>query len=294
MDILNLMKTFIAIAEDESFVIAANKLDISSSVASRQIATLEKHLGARLFHRSTRAVSLTSAGQDYLERVQTIISDIQDAENMVGQNAQSPNGKLRISAPLSFGIAKMGPLMAKFIEKYPNIEPTIELEDKVIDLASDRIDIAIRIASSLNESLIVRKICKIKLKICASKEYLSNSGFPQTPYDLTSHKILSYSYLTQSENWFFKKDNQELNINIKPIVKSNNGDILAQMAVNNAGIVIQPDFIVEKHLENGSLQEILSDWEFREFYLYAVFLSKKFMPSKIRAFIDFLASELVD
>lgn len=292
MDLLKSIEIFIEVAENESFIEGANKLDLSAAVVSRQIAALEKHLGTRLFHRTTRKISLTTAGAEYLNRVKQIFSDLKEAEAILNEQSQSPSGTLRISAPLSFGISKMGTLMAKFIKLYPNIKPQIDLNDKTIDLTNDGIDVALRVGSKLDDNLIARKICQINMAICASPEYLEQYGSPEDLKDLENHKILSYSYLSQNNDWELIKGDNLTIVNTRPIVVSNNGDILRDMAINGAGIILQPLFIVEKALKNKELIELFPDWQLKDFSLYAVFLSRKFMPSKIRVFIDFMVQEL--
>lgn len=290
IDMMKAMQAFVAVVDKGNFVSAAEMLDTSTAAISRQISGLESHLGARLLHRTTRRLSLTEAGQEFYSRSQSILSDISEAESVVGQQVLQPKGMLRISAPLSYGMHTLAHLLTGFRRRYPDLQLDIDLSDRVVDLANEGIDVALRISRSLTSQLIARKIHEIPMVVCATPQYLKQNGHPQTPEELANHSILNYSYLSTGENWSFTNtQGEEAHIRVHPTVQATNGDVLKQLALDDGGIIIQPDFIVEKEIASGALVPLLEDWSMGTFYLYAVYLSRKHLSAKVRAFIDYMA-----
>lgn len=292
IDVLKAMQAFVAVVESGNFVSAAEQLDTSTAAISRQVSGLETHLGARLLNRTTRRLSLTDAGQEYFSRAQSILSDLEEAEGVVGQEVVQPRGQLRISAPLSYGIQELAHILPEFQKKYPDLRLDIDLSDRLVDLANDGIDIALRISRELTGQVVARKIKEVPMIICASPDYLKRRGQPQSPEDIALHDTLSYSYLSTGDNWLLTCDStgKETSVRIHPHVHATNGDFLMTLALSGQGIVIQPEFIVRKALADGTLVRLLPDWHLGTFHLYAVYLSRKYLPAKVRAFIDFLVA----
>nr|WP_321239265.1 LysR family transcriptional regulator [uncultured Tolumonas sp.] len=290
IDVMKAMQAFVAVVDSGSFVSAAEMLDTSTAAISRQVSGLESHLGARLLNRTTRRISLTESGHEYYSRAQSILSDLAEAEAIVGQQAIQPKGLLRISAPLSYGIHELARLLPDFMRRYPDLKLDIDLSDRVVDLANDGIDVAIRISQSLTSQVVARKIMPIEMILCASPDYLARKGTPKTPEEIAEHETLSYSYLSTGDNWHFVDKNQtEVTVRIQSTVHASNGDLLTALGLSGNGIIIQPTFIVAKHIAEGKLVPLLPDWHMGEFYLYAVYLSRKHLSAKIRAFINYLA-----
>lgn len=290
IDVMKAMQAFVAVVDSGSFVSAAEMLDTSTAAISRQVSGLESRLGARLLNRTTRRISLTESGHEYYSRAQSILSDLAEAEAIVGQQAIQPKGSLRISAPLSYGIHELARLLPDFMRRYPDLKLDIDLSDRVVDLANDGIDVAIRISQSLTSQVVARKIMPIEMILCASPDYLARKGTPKTPEEIAEHETLSYSYLSTGDNWHFVDKNQtEVTVRIQSTVHATNGDLLTALGLSGNGIIIQPTFIVAKHIAEGNLVPLLPDWHMGEFYLYAVYLSRKHLSAKIRAFIDYLA-----
>lgn len=289
IDMMKAMQAFVAVVDKGNFVSAAEMLDTSTAAISRQISGLESHLGARLLHRTTRRLSLTDAGQEFYSRSQAILNDVAEAEAVVGEQVLQPKGILRISAPLSYGIHRLGPLLSGFRKRYPELQLDIDLSDRVVDLANEGIDVALRISRTLTSQLIARKLHDIPMIVCASPAYLKQHSTPKTPEDLSDHEILNYSYLATGDNWSFThKNGDEMTIRVHPQVHATNGDILKLLALTNGGVICQPNFILEKELENGSLIHLLKDWSMDPFSLYALYLSRKHLSAKVRAFIDYM------
>ncbi|QEL22059.1 LysR family transcriptional regulator [Bosea sp. F3-2] len=293
MDLIYAMRTFVAVIDGGSFTAAAERLDTSGAAVSRQVAALEDHLGARLLHRTTRRLSVSEPGQVLYERALQILGDVADTEAMVGQHSAMPSGVLRISAPLSFGIGELAGVLPGFRERYPNLRLDIDLTDRIVDLAHEGMDVALRIVRPLNQSLIARRIAAIEMMVCAAPSYLERRGMPQAPADLEHHEVLSYSYLSCGDNWTFRDaGGAEVTVRVRPWVHATNGDLLRELAIAGCGIIIQPDFIVARDIAAGRLTPLLQGWRMDDFHLYAVYLSRKFLSPKVRLFIDYLAETI--
>jgi DNA-binding transcriptional LysR family regulator len=294
MDVLKAMRVYVAVVETGSFVAAADQLDTSNAAISRHVTALEGHLGARLLNRTTRRLSMTDVGQEFFSRAQAIFADVSEAEAIAGANATKPSGQLRISAPLSFGISKLSQWLPGFVTRYPNLKLDIDLSDRLVDLATDGIDLAIRIGRHpASTNMISRRLGMVPLEICASPDYLKRRGTPLSPHELTDHQTTSFSYLSTGDSWTLtNRQGRTETIRIKPGIHANNGDILRELAVHGHGIIMQPSFIVEKEIAAGRLVRILEDWSLNGLNLYAIYLSKKFLSAKVRVFIDYLSEEL--
>jgi DNA-binding transcriptional LysR family regulator len=290
MDVLNAIRVYVAVVENGSLVGASETLGTSAAAISRHIAALEDHLGARLLNRTTRRLSMTVVGEDFLARARTILADVSEAEAMAGQSAARPNGLLRVSAPLSFGIARLSQLLPGFLAQYPDLRLNVDLTDRVVDLANEGIDVAVRIARQpALTNVIARKIGSIRTIICAAPDYLARRGVPATPEDLAAHDTLSFTYLSTGDEWSLRDAwGHETIVRVRPQIHASNGDILTEMAVQGCGVINQPDFIVERHIATGRLVPILQDWSTEGFNLYVLYLSRKFLSAKVRVFIDYL------
>jgi DNA-binding transcriptional LysR family regulator len=292
VDLLKAMEVFVAVVENGSLVGASLKLDTSNAAVSRQLAALEDHLGVRLLNRTTRRVSITDAGMDFLNRAQQILTDVAEAEGKAGESTLDPKGLLRISAPLSFGISRLGKWLPGFVRRYPDLRLDLDLTDQVVDLATDGIDVAVRIARQpASTNVVMRKIAPIRMLICAAPSYLARNGYPSTPDDLVDHDTLTFSYLSSGDTWEFTgPQGRQAFVRIRPHVHATNGDILRELALAGLGIVVEPAFIVEQQLREGSLIPLLEDWRIAGYHLYALYLTRKFLPAKVRVFIDYLTA----
>jgi DNA-binding transcriptional LysR family regulator len=290
MDVLNAIRVYVVVVENGSLVGASETLGTSAAAISRQIAALKDHLGARLLNRTTRRLSMTAVGEDFLARARTILADVSEAEAMAGQSAARPNGLLRVSAPLSFGITRLSQWLPGFLARYPDLRLNVDLTDRVVDLANEGIDVAVRIARQpALTNVIARKIGSIRTIICAAPDYLARRGVPATPEDLAAHDTLSFTYLSTGDEWSLRDaGGRETVVRVRPQIHASNGDILTEMAVQGCGVINQPDFIVERHIATGRPVPILQDWSTEGFNLYLLYLSRKFLSAKVRVFIDYL------
>lgn len=286
------MRTYVAVVEAGSLVAAAERLDTSTTAVSRHVAFLEEHLGARLLNRTTRRISMTDVGEAFFGRTQNILSDIADAESIAGEGSTSLSGLLRISAPLSFGISKLSHWLPSFLDKYPDLKLDVDLNDRVIDLAAEGMDVAVRIGRQpASPNLITRRLAPVRMRICAAPQHLERHGKPLHPSELTDHATLSYSYLSSGDHWVLTEtEGHQVTARIRPRVQATNGEILRDMALAGTGIIMQPSFIVDVDIAAGRLDRILEGWSMDGFSLYAVYLSRQYLPAKVRAFIDHLSA----
>jgi DNA-binding transcriptional LysR family regulator len=292
MDLVRAMQAYVRVVEAGSFVRAADQLDTSNAAVTRQVAALERHLGTRLLNRTTRRLSLTETGHSFLERARQILADIADAEAQAGSQALAPTGVLRISAPLSFGVVHLSRRLPAFRQRYPQLRLDIDLTDRVVDLANEGIDVAVRIASDPGSALIARRVAPVRMVLCASPMYLNEHGTPAHPSELAAHQTLSYSYLASGDDWPFTRSGATVKAKIHPAVRATNGEILRELALAGGGIVLQPSFLVGAELMRGTLVPLLQDWTAPELSLYAVYLSRRQLSAKVRVFIDYLVESI--
>ncbi len=295
MDVLAATRVFVQTVDAGSFARAARALNLSAAVATRQIAALEAHLGARLLNRTTRRMSLTDAGEEFYERARVILEQVAEAEAAAARETQRPVGLLRVSAPLSYGISHLAPVLARFRQRHPQLQLDIDLSDRMVDLAHDGVDVALRIATRLAPGIVARRIAPLDVVVCSAPAYLRRRGLPREPAELAEHETLSFSYLWAGDEWpFTAPDGRRETVRVHPAVHSSNGDLLRELAIAGGGVILQPRFIVEQALRAGTLVPILESYASFNLHLYAVYLSRKYLPSKVRVFIDFLLEDLAN
>lgn len=291
---LNAITVFVRVAETRSFTLAARRVGISPSAASKSVSRLESELGVRLVNRTTRTVSLTDDGASFFARCHQILADIEEAQNVLTRAHTVPRGKLRVQIPVGFGRRVIVPALADFIVRYPEMVVDIELSDRAIDLAEEGIDAVVRIGKLPDSSLIARKLCETYFVTCAAPEYLRRYGEPKTPDDLDKHRCLKYvsSQSGHVTNWRFMHDGKEILKAINGILNMNSAESILDVALAGAGIVTLSNFVVAEAIEAGKLKLILRDYIARESIISIVYLPSRHLSPRIRAFVDFL-SELV-
>lgn len=294
MNRLEAMSLFARVAELGSFTAAASQLGVARSVVTRQIAALEEHLGAKLMVRSTRRLSLTSAGSAYLEKCRTILALVEEAEAGVMEERLTPSGQLRISLPLSFGLRRLAPLLLEFTRSYPAIRLAMDFSDRQLNLIEEGIDLSIRITGQLAPGEIVRRLGSSRLLTVAAPQYLAEHGRPQHPGELAGHACLGYSPQANNRPWTFQVEGRPESFYLPFRLQANNGDALAAAAVEGLGISMQPDFIVAEPLAAGKLVTLLDDYAPPPLGIYAVLPSNRYLPHRVRVLIDFLSSRLAD
>lgn len=295
MDRLHAMTVFAKVVEQGSFARAAERLSISSSACSRQVAELEAHLETRLLNRTTRRLSLTEGGQGFYERCVQLLADLDEAEQAAAQNAARPRGTLRVTTSINFGVRHVSPAIGAFLAKYPDVRFNVSLSDRIVDLVEEGYDLAIRIGSAGGETLVARKLGEARMVACASPAYLKAHGAPKTPEDLARHSCLTYEYMPLRNVWTFRgKDGREHAVRVSGPLHSNNGDLLAAAAVAGVGIAYEPEFILGPDLKAGRLVPILGSYTSPLGPIYAVYPSRRYLSAKVRAFVDFLAERFAN
>lgn len=287
------LQTFVAVVELGTLSRAAERLETTAGAVSRRIAALEERLGLRLLNRTTRRLSLTESGERYYEDVVAILKALEEAEDRVTHLSDAPRGNLRVAAPLSFGVRALAPLLPGFVALYPNLRVSIDLDDRLVDILGSGADLALRIGPLEDSTLVARRICDYRRVVCAAPSYLERRGEPATPQDLMGHDCLHYSNIALKEEWSFGVGQGVVQtVEVKGPLCANNGDLLCQVAVAGMGICALPEFIAAEDLASGRLRAILTGFEAPTLTLWALWPSRRFVPAKVRVFVDYLASRL--
>ena len=285
------MQLFVRVAELGSFADAAQQLNVDRSVVTRQIAALETHLGAKLMARSTRRLTLTSAGSAYLEKCRVILHLVDAAEAGVAEERQALRGPIRLSLPLSYGLKKLAPWLLGFARRHPEVALDMDYSDRRINLIEEGVDIAIRITHRLAGQDVVRRIGSERMRVVAAPEYLARHGRPQKPEDLPQHQCLGYTSGGMLLPWQFGEAvGKARALTLPATLSASNGDVLAEAAAQGLGITCQPDFIIADLLAAGRLEEILADHPVPLLGIYAVFPGNRQVPHRVRVLVDELAA----
>ncbi|CAE6870604.1 HTH-type transcriptional regulator DmlR [Paraburkholderia aspalathi] len=295
MDRLTEIELFVRAAELGSLSKAAEKLDMSLSAASRHLISLEARLGARLIERSTRRVYLTEIGQEHFERCKHILADIQESESLVGAVASNPSGVLRVSSTVSFCMNHIGPLLPRYVERYPGVRVDVEASNRYYTLLGDDIDLAVRTREYEPDSNItIRRLAETRRVLAASPEYLSSHGTPRSPEDLLEHRLLLYSYANRPDELRLSRNGNTTVLPVSAAMKSNEGQVIRAAALRGHGILVQPKYVIYDDLVSGRLIPVLDDWDLPRLVINLAYPFRKFVPAKVRTFIDFLVEEFRD
>jgi DNA-binding transcriptional LysR family regulator len=290
VDRFNALATFAKVVELGSFARAAERLSVSTSAVSRQVAELEAHLDARLLNRTTRRLSLTEAGQAFYERCVQLLADLEETEASVRSAAAVPKGTLRITCGVTFGVRYLAPAIAEFAARHPQVIFDVDLSDRAVDLVEEGFDLAVRIGAIGHQALVSRRIGTTQLVCCASPEYLQRRDAPVTPDDLARHDCLAYLHAATTSTWSFEApDGRRSSPQIAFRHRTNNGRMLVALAVAGMGIVLEPDFILAPEVRSGRLVPLLPGYAPPSSSIAAVYPSRRHLSAKVRSFVDFLA-----
>ena len=291
MDRWSAMQSFVRVVESGSFVAAAERLGTSTSSLSRQIADLEQHLGARLLNRTTRRLSLTESGQAFYERSVALLSDLAEAEALVGQSAVSPRGTLRLTCSYNMAEKRVAPAIAAFVEHYPDVKFDVVVSDRMIDLIDEGFDLAIRVGQVGSDRLVARRLGSMQLIACASADYLKRRGSPAAPADLVRHNVLTYAYASAPRSWrFIDSTGQPHDVRVSGSLHANSGDALVVAAIAGLGIVCEPDFLVGDAIGQARLVRLLPGFDAPRGEIWAVYPSHRHLSLKVRLFVDHVKS----
>ena len=292
---LSAMAVFAAIAEAGSLTVAAERLSLSKSAVSKQLSRLEERLGARLVNRNTRQVSLTEVGTVYFGFCARILEEAEAAEAAVANLQGAPRGRLRVNAPMSFGTMHLAEALTGFAGRYPEITVDLELTDAFVDLVDSGIDVAVRITSMQDSTLIARQLAPSRGMVVASPDYLARHGVPAHPRDLRNHNCMIYTLAPNPGTWNFRTaDGGARPIQVQGSMRSNNGEVLREAAIAGQGIVMNPTFITYRAIRDGRLVPLLCDFDLPQSGIHAVYPNRRHLSPKVRAFIDFLGDHFGD
>lgn len=291
MDRLDSMRLFMRVAELGSFSAVAQQMNVARSVVTRQVAGLEAHLGTKLLARSTRRLSLTSAGATYLEKCRDILSLVEAAEAGLTEEGQAPRGHIRITLPFSFGIRQLMPMFGDFMNANPEISIELEFSDRRTNLIEGGFDLAIRIADRLDPGDVARKIGSSQGVVAAAPEYLKQHGRPKHPKDLIKHECFGYLLAARS-SWAFIIDGETQWFPISGKLEANSGDALLAAAIRGLGITNAPTFIAEEAVRERKLEILLRKFPTPELGIYAVFPSNRYVPHRVRTLVEYLAQRI--
>jgi DNA-binding transcriptional LysR family regulator len=291
---LEALAIFAKVVELRSFAAAAADLSLSKATVSKAVGRLEERLGARLFNRTSRRLTLTDVGRHLAERAARILAEGEAAEGEAQAQAAAPRGLVRLAAPMSFGLIRVAPILPEFLARYPDIMVDLQLSDATVDLIGEGFDVALRIAVLPDSSLVGRRLCEVRRHIVAAPSYFERYGRPSHPVQLGEHRCLAYSNLPTPHLWHFANaKGEQAAVRLAGPLRANNGDALMHALLAGLGVAVLPDFIVGAALAEGKLESVLPEWTFPVGGLHLLTPPGGPRPARVEALISFLAQTLV-
>ena len=283
---------FVNVVKAGSFTAAAEQLNTSKSVISKNLSRLEQRLGAKLLTRTTRRLSLTEAGKVFFEGAQQGLDAITRAEESVFYLQQNPRGTIRINCPQSFGTLHVAPTIAAFIARFPEVGIDLRFDDRKIDMVEEAFDLSIRITRELSGNVVARRLAPCHHAIVASPGYLANNATPQHPRDLSEHPIIGYQYQHAATEWLFVTgQNNEVSVSLHNTIQMNSSLAIREAILANAGIARMPTFVVGEDIKKGRLVQLLPNYRSPELSIFVLYPQRQHLAPKVRAFIDFLVEK---
>ena len=289
MDRLTGLEVFVAAVDEGSLAGAARRRGMTPAMAGKHLAAIEASLGTRLLHRTTRRLRLTSAGEDYCQRSRSILEALDEADRAAREQQDEPRGVLRITAPTSFGALHLGSPVAEFLRRYPGVTLEMSLEDRFSDLVAGGYDLAIRIGTLSDSSLIARRFALSRMIACATPALLDAHGRPDTPAALRRLGRLAFSRATSAGDWSFTDPGGGTHKLDGPVrLLADNMEMLLGAALAGAGVVYGPAFVLEPHVASGALEQVLPNHATESIGIHAVYPSARLVGAKLRRFVDLL------
>ncbi len=286
-----MLELFVAVAEARSFAGGARATGLSPPSVTRGVNELEERLGARLFTRTTRVVRLTDVGRSYLEEISSILADLQAADDLASGTAARPTGLLRITAPVEFGRIHLAPVLADFLDTYPDVSAELLTVDRVVNLAEEGVDIALRIGDLPSSGLIAVRVGHVRRVVCASAGYLQSHGIPESPQDLANHKIVSIADVSPTTEWRFGKHYDQV-VRLKPRLWVSSVGAGLALARGDRGLTRVMSYQISPDLQTGALQTVLDSFEPDPLPIHLVHTAGRRVSAKLRVFLDFARDRL--
>lgn len=289
----NELEFFVTLNREGSLAATARALNITPPAVTMRLAAMETRLGVRLVNRTTRRLSLTTEGELYLLHASRILQDLRDMENLLTNGSQSPRGPIRLNATLGFGRTVIAPLVSRFCKIYPDVQVSLEVTDRPVDLIENSFDLAIRFGELPDSRLNARRIMSNRRFLCASPLYLQQHGTPHTLKDLQQHRCIVHRQNNEAHgSWRFSKGKKTELIKVDAALASNDGDIVMEWALDGLGILIRSEWDLNRYLESGRLTRILTDYTLPSADLFVYYPGQQHLPARVRKLIDFLADLL--
>jgi DNA-binding transcriptional LysR family regulator len=295
MDRLDCDRMFVAVMETGSFAAAAKRLGTSSGQASKLVSRLEAELGVRLINRTTRAISPTEVGQAYFGRIRSLLDELDAVDASVKSESGSPSGRLRITAPMTFGITQLAPVLHDFARQYPKIELDVSFSDRVVSLVDEGFDMAVRIGRPVDSGLVARKLCDVHAIAVAAETYLSAQGSPKRPEDLAKHSCIIDTNFREPFVWRFRDAaGKALAINVGGRLRFSNAEACLGASEAGLGIAYVPNFVAGASLAAGRVRPLLRDFAEEPFGIYVLYPPGRQLATKVRVLAEFLAARYRD
>ncbi|WP_144141281.1 LysR family transcriptional regulator [Paraburkholderia sp. BCC1884] len=295
MDRFASIAVFVAAVEEGSLAAAGRRFDLSASMAGKYLSQLEAELNVRLLQRSTRSLSLTDAGRAYYVRCKHILEEFDDANREASDAQRLARGTLRVAAPVTFGELHLGDVVTRYLADHPHVDIDISLDDRYVDLQSDAIDVAIRIGRLPDSQLVARRLAPCRMVLCASADFLAREGTPTSPDDLQNTPRLAFSEAVTAGAWSLLDEDGRQHVIEGPLrLRANNMQMLSVAALAGMGVAYGPTFVFGEDIKAGRLVALLPRFKAPELAIHAVFSSARYVPSKVRHFIDYLAAAFGD
>lgn len=291
-EIFSAIPVFVAVVESGSFSMASERLGMTKSAVSKRISSLEDNLGSRLFHRTTRKLTLTESGEQFSDYAQNSVYIAKQGIAAVTLNQGNPRGTLKINAPMTFSRLHLAPHLKEFLDLYPDIKVILSMDDKVVDMVEGAYDVGIRVGELKSSSLIARKLARCNSVLCAAPDYIKRVGVPNTPHDLKNHNCIYYSLFQAGVEWTFLKADKKFKVEPNGNFIVNNSDVICEMLLQGLGICLMPTFIVQKYLNTGQLVQVLTNYNLPNHNIFAVYPERRHVPVKVKVFIDFIEKKL--
>ncbi|WP_421694786.1 LysR family transcriptional regulator [Aestuariivirga sp.] len=282
-------RMFVAVMETGSFAEAARRLGTSSGQASKLVSRLEADLGVRLLNRTTRALSPTEVGQAYYERIRLLIDELDSLGEAVKNRSGSVNGKLKLTAPLSFGTAQLAPALVALAQLYPELILDVSFSDRLVNLVDEGFDAAVRIGQQSDASLVIRKLCESRIVAVAAPAYLAKNGTPKRPEDLSTHHCIVDTNFKEREAWPFREKGRAMSVTVRSRLFLSNADACAAAAGAGLGITLVPSFVVGAAIKSGALVPLLLKFAPPPVPIQVAYPPGRHLALKVRALVDFLA-----